>query len=510
MKGTIIGTDLLEFNNSVKILEINTNTTIFNSAVDLLDYTSFFEMLVNNDINELHFIYNEKDSYVSDDNNINYTFLFEERLKTKCIENNITYFDYKVPANSVTVPYIEDASNKFILRQAFDTTALVDETYCADKFEFFNLMKDSEYIPKTYINDGTELSFDTFNTISNYTNGRPNLVKKDRYPSYDFHLYPALSKLTTDAQLSQLKTSVDNTTFLIQEFIYDDSNIVNNRWNVIRSIDILYGNELDVLNMGSYRTSAFVDVDAWEDEYKGDGTTLTKKSRYRWVNKPVYNITTDFNYHTNGESLILSSTGTLMSLNDLEVGNPIASINFMNEDGLSPNSYDSDNIKLRTPPSRWNSTISQAQSTLTNTPSDVLSITSETLSEIMLKITLENGVSWNEFRDTQYLIQAANSSVTYFDRLNTVEIGDKMVTYNKTTSELSTLTITGIEIVYDEVIGYNIDIEPSDLFLVDITTDLFAIQHNVDCGNCGWYECGQIGCNYQCAYCNAQTLPPKT
>jgi glutathione synthase/RimK-type ligase-like ATP-grasp enzyme len=47
MKGTIIGTDLLEFNNSVKILEINTNATIFNSAVDLLDYTSFFEMLVN-------------------------------------------------------------------------------------------------------------------------------------------------------------------------------------------------------------------------------------------------------------------------------------------------------------------------------------------------------------------------------------------------------------------------------------------------------------------------------
>ena len=46
MKGTIIGSDLLEFNNSVKILEINTNTTIFNSAADLLDYTLFFEMLV--------------------------------------------------------------------------------------------------------------------------------------------------------------------------------------------------------------------------------------------------------------------------------------------------------------------------------------------------------------------------------------------------------------------------------------------------------------------------------
>ena len=149
MKGTIIGTDLLEFNNSVKILEINTNTTIFNSAVDLLDYTSFFQMLINNNITELHFIYNEREAYIAD-TSIEGVFLFEERLKTKCIENSITYFNYTVPKNSVTVPYVEDADNKFILRQAYDTTALVDETYCADKFEFFNLMKNSQYIPKTY------------------------------------------------------------------------------------------------------------------------------------------------------------------------------------------------------------------------------------------------------------------------------------------------------------------------------------------------------------------------
>lgn len=505
MKGTIIGTDLLESNNSVKILEINTNTTIFNSAADLLDYNSFFEMLVNNNITELHFIYNDEESYIQDTDTTK--FVFEERLKTKCIENNITYFDYKVPKNSVTVPYVEDANNKFILRQAYDTTALVDETYCADKFEFFNLMKDSEYIPKTYISNGSDLSFDTFDTITTYNNGQPNVVKKSRYPSYDFHLYPSLSKLTSDTQLNQLKTSVDNTTFLIQEFIYDDANIVNNRWNVIRSIDILYGGELDVLNMGSYKTSTFVDIDAWEDEYGSDGITLTKKSRYTWVNKPVYNTSTDFNYHTNSESLILGSNGTLISLNDLEIGNLIASVNFTDVDGLSPNSYDSDSF--RTPLRRWSGTIDQVQSTLTNTPSEVIGMASQAVSEIMLKITLENGVSWNELRDVNYLIQAADSNVTYFDRINTVEVGDKMVTYNKTTSELSTLTITGLEIVYDEIIGYNIDIEPSDLFLVDITTDLFAIQHNIICDFCGWFECGEYNCMLACTYCSGGGVPPK-
>jgi hypothetical protein len=139
-----------------------------------------------------------------------------------------------------------------------------------------------------------------------------------------------------------------------------------------------------------------------------------------------------------------------------------------------------------------------------------MGITSASLSEIMLKITLENGVSWTEFKNTQYLVQAADSSVTYFDKLNTVEIGDKMVTYNKTTSELSTLTITGLEIVYDEIVGYNIDIAPSDLFLVDITTDLFAIQHNIICDYCGWYSCGAWNCDNSCPTCGGgQGLPPK-
>ena len=370
-------------------------------------------------------------------------------------------------------------------------------------------MKDSEYIPKTYINNG-DLSFDTFDTIRNYTNGRPNFVKKDRYPNYNINLFPAMSKLNTDTELTELKASVDNTQYLIQEFIYDDSNIVNNRWNVIRSIDILYGTDLDVINMGSYKTAAFVDIDAWADEYEADGITLTKKSRYKWINKASYDTTIDFNYHTNSESLILSSTGELITSNDLQIGNPIASINFVDVDGLSPNSYDSDELKQRTPISRWNSTIEQAQTTLTTTPSDVIDISSALLSEIMLKITLENGVSWTEFKDTMYLVQAAASNNTYFDRLNTVEIGDKIVTYNKNTSELSTLTITNIEIVYDEVMGYNIDIAPSDLFLVDITTDLFAIQHNIICDYCGWYCCGCWNCSTSCEVCGGgQGLPPK-
>ena len=44
MKGTIIGTDLLQKGNDVQVIEINTNTTIFNAGADLLDYDALEEL----------------------------------------------------------------------------------------------------------------------------------------------------------------------------------------------------------------------------------------------------------------------------------------------------------------------------------------------------------------------------------------------------------------------------------------------------------------------------------
>jgi ferredoxin len=97
----------------------------------------------------------------------------------------------------------EDDANKFILRQAYDTTALVDETYCADKFEFFSLMSGSSYVPNTYQNDAS-LGIDTINTLTD-NGSNPNVLIKARYPNYDTAAYPELHILTDEAELTALK-----------------------------------------------------------------------------------------------------------------------------------------------------------------------------------------------------------------------------------------------------------------------------------------------------------------
>jgi hypothetical protein len=186
MKATIVGSDLLQKDDSVKIIEINTNTCISNDGADLLDYTALFNVLISNNITEFHYIWTDAAAYLP----LNQPHKFRNILETKCLENNISFNEHIVALRSITVPYIEDAPYKFILRQAFDTTALIDDTYCANKFEFFNLMSGSAYVPKTYF-QSQDLSLNTLDEID-YSTDKPNLLVKAKDASYDVMSYPAI------------------------------------------------------------------------------------------------------------------------------------------------------------------------------------------------------------------------------------------------------------------------------------------------------------------------------
>ena len=299
MKATIIGSDLLQSNGSVKFLEINTNTTIYNEGADLLDYDSLFTMLNDNEINEFHFIWTELDSYKP----LTEQFRFKKILEEKCQENNISFSEYVVPVNSVTVPYIEDASNKFILRQSFDTTALVDETYCADKFEFFSLMSGTTYVPKTYFTSDL-LTLDTLDEVDFNVTDVPNLLVKPRNPGYNSLTYPALYRASSSTELATLKSEL-TTSDLVQEFIFSEDNLVNGRYSVIRSIDIIYGPELDVIHMGGYTQSAMIPLSFASDEFVTGTNKLNQKSRYKYITKELGNYAKN-DYHTDDDSVILN------------------------------------------------------------------------------------------------------------------------------------------------------------------------------------------------------------
>lgn len=489
MKGTIIGTDLLEQGEITKILEINTNVTIFNEGADLLDYDGFFAVLTGNSITELHFIWTEATSYIP----INLGgYKFEQKLMEKCAEHNISYSGYTVPSNSITVPYIEDADHKFILRQSYDTTALVDETYCADKFEFFNLMSGSTYSPQTYFNDGVNLSMNTLTSVNLLNTGEPNVVEKNRYPDYDAKIYPKLYVMGNDTELDTSKTDL-TPNHLLQEFIYDDANVVDGHWSVIRSIDIIYGSELDVINMGGYRQAAIIPADFCANEFITDTNVLNQKSRYKYINKQLGNFST-VDYHTDDDSMILKYDGTLADVDELQLGDFIKSIDFTDLNGTSP----SDGESITT--FGWDGTLAKTVETLTDVQSTLSGKTSAQVGTLFIRITLSNGLTWTDAPSCTYYIEESGSTKTRWEKVNNFYIGDKLIVRDNATGQLSTLEISGLDIEYAEKTIYGLDFEPSDLFLVDVGGGLFSIMHN-SCWCCYNY-CGHWCCSTWCSPCN--------
>lgn len=493
MKGTIIGSDLLQQGESVKVIEINTNTTIFNSGAELLDYNPLFSVLVQNNITELHFIYTAGSSYLPA-NVPNFT--FEDKLIEKCQENGITYFPYVVPENSVTVPYIEDAPNKFILRQSFDTTALVDETYCADKFEFVNLMSGSTYIPNTFFNHPS-LAVDDINTVNTTNPNQPNYVIKSKLPDYDPYQYPELYELTTQEELNNLKQNLV-ADHLIQEFIYDNQNIVDGRWSVIRSIDIIYGPDLDVINMGGYKQSTIIPIDFSPNEFVSGTKKYNQKTRYKYINKQLFG-GFKIDYHVDEDTMILSYDGTLVDVDTIQLGDYVKSIDFLDLDGRSPN--DAEDITAF----GWNGTFEKTVETLTDIQTTLSGVTSATVDTIFIRVTLANGLTWDDAPSATYYFEEINSLSTRWDKVNNMVIGDKLIVRNNSTNQLQTIEITGLEMVYGQKTIYELDFEPSDLFLVDIGDGLFGIMHN-NCWCC-YNPCGHWCCQTFCPPCINQGIP---
>jgi hypothetical protein len=494
MKGTIIGTDLLQKGNDVQIIEINTNTTIFNDGANLLDYDSLFNVLISNNITELHFIYTAGSSFFPANAS---SFIFEDKLKEKCLQNNISYHNYIVPENSVTVPYIEDSPNKFILRQAFDTTALVDESYCADKFGFLNLMSGSNYIPKSFFNDES-LGIDSISTINLDNPNQPNYVIKVKSPAYDANIYPELYELTSQEQLNELKSNLPANS-LMQEFIYDSENIVGGRWSIIRSIDIIYGSNLDTINMGGYKQSTIIPMDFSSNEFLENTTKYNQKTRYKYINKQLFN-TLKNDYHVDDNTMILDYTGSLKDVDTIILGDYIKSINFTDLSGSSVlNVQDITTFG-------WHGTLEHTIQTLTEVSSSLVGIQSASVDTIFVQITLENGLTWDDAPSATYYIEESGSLSTRWDRVNNFYIGDKFVVKNTITNQLETLAITNLQMVHAQKIIYDLNFEDSDLFLVDIGDGMFGIMHN-SCWCC-YNPCGHWCCDNSCNPCN-QGLPPK-
>jgi hypothetical protein len=498
MKAVIIGTDLLkDSNGNLRIIETNTNVDVHNKIVPSLDWDSFNQFLVDNSINNLHLILTDGNIIASEKDGAFSTNLNDISIKDKMEEimGNLdgSFTLHKVAHNSITVPYIEDNDNTLIIRTSYDSTAVVDEEYTKDKVNFHRLIQNKSYSPNVFYfsNIDTYLNIDQLTDL-HITNGdTPNYIVKPRYPNTNFATYPKLYKITSLENLQLLKDSLTNLEYM-EEYHTHSDNIVNEKMGVIRSLDILYGGTLSCLHLGSYVMTSQVKHNEWSTEYDSNGL-MSQASRVLWLSKSP-SILGDA-YILDNDTKILNGEGNLVLPSQIVENSTLKTL-------LLPWVPIDDELIDGIPnflPGVNSSNFTDDLTGFTITSTSVHEINGVQKECLMIKVTLENGLVYEDLPGSTMIIEEFDTLRTTYSLTNTFRINDSIVFYDYLNNTLTKSKITNLEVVYENRMIFDINVEQSDVFLpvLDESLGLAFIQHN-PCqgwcsGGCSWWQCGNCG-----------------
>lgn len=489
MKAVVIGTDVIhDKDGSLKVLEINTNIELYTSKTtsvnDYLDLSELRQILIDNEITEFHYIYVPL-TFSGNDNN---------SFKDLCDELGITFSLYETAIDGITIPYIEDAPHKFIMRYSYDTTALIDDTYCRDNFEFLKLIDGQDYSYDRFIGNAN-FSIDTLTSLDTTTE-YPNVILKSRLPNYNTKEYPKIFKLSNQEELDNLKSTINTDDYYLEEFVIADDYLIDNKTNIIRSIDIIYGPDLSTIHLGSHYVTSRIPLDTTDDVYLED-SSIDQIGRVRYSTKnAIQTIQKTVMYHVDGDSFISLPDGTFTNISNLETGSIISAPSF--EGVLSEESI---------PYQEITGSFTELVDTFTLETASVQSIKSDVVNSIFVNVTLEDGTNWSDLPTTIAYVELKDSEITRFLQIQELEIGDKFVLYNHSTGEFQRKSITALDATYlENQTIYQIDVEDLDVFFsaIDDTSNLSIIRsmvmHNLNCWCYGTW-CGNYSCHNACSYC---------
>jgi hypothetical protein len=511
MRSVLISTDLImKQDGTWTPTEINTNTNHeirpknkdINSATQFLDnfgeyvnHVEFNEFLQTNNITTIK--------------TIDVKSGFHRVIESFCKHyTEYTYEFNEVSQDSVTVPEVEDGDGVLIIRIAYDSYALVDDLYARDNYEFHNLIKNETFSSPVTFNTGTEDNLDSIVTFESSIDGvAPNYVVKRRTPGGQKGQYPILYRLSSQEQLDNLKSSISADEF-IQKYEFNQSSLINNRTNFIRSVDILYGPTLDVFNILTYKLQNTVstqnNVLVYDTEIDENGK-LNDLFAAKYYPKVIPNYS--LSYHFDENDLILMEDDTDLVASNLVLNQEVKTIYF-NEQVISYESTDVSNLQTF------------------NIDSQSIKSIDDKIGGIFINIIAVSDLnieySWYDGLNNYYLIQKSNDTTAQY--INTtagnIEIGDKIFIYNKTTNSIDNLTIQSITFDIKNITTYKMSLGKEEReFFIKLSdegdsNEIYLIQHNADpcgqlCSTNMWWTCSSPGCsgchksNFSCPACSS-------
>lgn len=480
MKAVVIATDYVKnTNGEFKVLEMNTHTDIlFKDANDYLNLDELEQFVSDNGITDIQIIspkhYQRKIMDVESTDTTPHTTYFEKAIGDRFIPNGVSVDVHYTALDSITIPFVEDNDTTLIIRISYDSTALIDSVYCTDNFEFLKLMHDTDStsIPATYVND-SEFGFDTIGTTITDNGNYPNFIIKERFPTSNYQLYPKILKVSNIEELNSIKSNLPSNT-LLQEYVFNPSDILEGKLQTYRVVSLVYGSNLDVLDL----THPFVHTNACAfgetADFDSNGE-LQIWERPCYIQKHANKSETDvrFRYQFDDESKIFMPDGSIANVEDIQTGSIVKTLNFvgMPLDELASGSH------------YWSSSFDELVNGLEVTTTTVADYSSTNRIVWLINLELSNGSKFVDVEFAKLLSKSATQTEYMFNRYQDLTVGDSIVLFNNQTNAIEEVSIVNTEYSYETINIYDVGVEPIDVLLTSeegVENPIYAIyQHNI-------------------------------
>jgi hypothetical protein len=323
MKGTLFSADFVkDFAGNLRLLELNTDTGINGDELNNFNFDDFINVLNSNNILEVDIIYKpyihgEIVNYISQSISINSTSV-----------NNIIL--HAEDSNTIYPTTITDSESKFILRMAYDESALFDSTYCKSTLDLLNLF--TSYDSGSHVASYYYSSSNDFNNTLEYRINPyniPDVVVKDIIETFNpIDFYKIGSEVDGESEEDRWNSFINLTKSenkIIQQYQYgSDSLDENGHITSVRSYHIVYGSNLDIINLHSFKGSSIFELPTDISSEVNNEQYINKLSDHHY-----YEYTT--NFIKDGSAGILSThkiqltDDSYQSIADINVGDSIKS-----------------------------------------------------------------------------------------------------------------------------------------------------------------------------------------
>jgi len=255
MKGTFFSSDFVrDANGDLKLLEINTDTTAnYYSALAYFDYSDFIEILSQNNITEVVIVY-KTDLHSKLVNQLTQVLGQSAPFIT-------TITPIVVPGDSIFPFTPADDASKFILRMAYDETAILDSEYAKGTLNLLKLFADNSdaaSIVNFYHSSSDYGTYNTLDTTLFNAQNVPDLVVKPvlvDHKSFPFYKV-GKPELNGQDRYNEFIQNIATPNNLVQQYHINSDQIANNYVSSLRSFMIVYGPNLDLCNVGEYEVNA--------------------------------------------------------------------------------------------------------------------------------------------------------------------------------------------------------------------------------------------------------------